>query len=283
MKLGIIGNGFVGKASQQLNCAEIDLLIYDINPDLCIPKNTSLKDMKKCDIIFVCVPTPMNKNGSCYLDIVNNVIKDLKKIIDPSKNFIVIRSTVPPGTSNKLNVYFMPEFLTEKNYINDFIMNKNWIFGLLNDNNDETFKNKISNLFNLAFKHKKIQYNSITFIDNSEAELVKYCRNCFLATKVAFCNEIEQLCTSLDINYENVRKMFSVDPRIGDSHTNVPGHDGKRGYGGTCFPKDMNAMIYFMKKQGIESFVLKSANTRNETIDRIEKDWNENKGRAVIE
>ena len=127
MKIGIIGNGFVGKATKILKCNDIEMVCYDINPELCEPKNLTLNDMMDCEIIFVSVPTPMNKDGSVHLNIVKSVVNDLKSL--NFKNSIVIRSTVLPGTSDSLGVNFMPEFLTEKNYQQDFINNKLWIFG----------------------------------------------------------------------------------------------------------------------------------------------------------
>jgi nucleotide sugar dehydrogenase len=281
MIIGIIGNGFVGKATKHLACKDIQLLVYDINPLLCEPKGTKLEDLQKCDIIFVSVPTPMNKNGKCYLGIVESVVSDINsKINNPP--FIVIRSTVPPGTSDRLGCYFMPEFLTEKNYINDFQNNKNWIFGIKNEKSDNEFKNKIKKLFTLSYKNKKILHNNINFIENSEAEMVKYFRNCFLSTKVSFCNEIEEFCSKKKINYDVVREFGGVDPRIGKSHTMVPGPDGKRGFGGTCFPKDTSALKHEMEQLGMKSYVLDSIIKRNLEVDRNEKDWEDNKGRAVV-
>ena len=155
MKIGIIGNGFVGKATQLLECEEIEILTYDITPELCIPPNIKLTDLVDCEIIFVSVPTPMQKNGECHLNIVESVLNDLNEI--NYKNYIILRSTVPVGTANRLNCFFMPEFLTEKNYENDFINNNEWIFGLLNDTDD--FKNKIIKLIQLAHTHNKIKHN----------------------------------------------------------------------------------------------------------------------------
>ena len=194
MNIGIIGNGFVGKATNQLKCKDINILSYDINPKLCNPIGLKLVDLLKCEIIFVSVPTPMKKNGECYLDIVKSVINDLKKI--NYENYIVLRSTVPVGTSDFLGVYFMPEFLTEKNFINDFINNKDWIFGLLNQNEtkDINFKNKIRKLFTIAKENNRITHNNLHFLTNKEAEMIKMFRNCFLATKVSFCNEIYEFC-----------------------------------------------------------------------------------------
>ncbi len=109
MKIGIIGNGFVGKATSELECKDVELLIYDKNPKLCEPKNITLKNLLKCEIIFVSVPTPMKKDGECYTGIVRNVIKEIKNM--EYKGFIVLRSTVPVGTCDGLQIKFMPEFL----------------------------------------------------------------------------------------------------------------------------------------------------------------------------
>ena len=166
MKIGIIGNGFVGKATYQLECKDIQILAYDLNPDLCKPFGTKLEDLLSCEIIFISVPTPMNKDGSCYLKIVESVLDDLNSI--DYKGFIVLRSTVPVGTCDRLNCRFMPEFLTEKNYIDDFISNKNWIFGVLNED-DKKFEKNMTNMINLAHKNKKILYTNVHFIKNKEA------------------------------------------------------------------------------------------------------------------
>ncbi len=282
MKIGIIGNGFVGKATCSLECKNIEVIIYDIQKELCNPVGTNLFDIIKCDIIFISVPTPMNKDGSCYLEILYNVINELNTITNLDTQLVVIRSTVPPGTSNKLNCYFMPEFLTEKNYINDFINNKNWIFGVKNTSQDSNFIQKITELFNIAYESDKILFNNLSFVSNDEAEMIKMFRNNFLAIKVSFCNEIYEFCEKKNINYENVRKLAVLDSRIGDSHTNVPGHDGKKGFGGTCFPKDTKSLSYEMKKCGIKSYIIDNAIERNTLIDRPEKDWNNNKGRSVV-
>jgi nucleotide sugar dehydrogenase len=280
MKIGIIGNGFVGKATRQLKCTDVDILVYDINPNLCIPNGIKINDLLKCELIFISVPTPMNKDGSCHINIVKTVVNNLKEI--NYNGFIIIRSTVPPGTCDKLQCYFMPEFLTEKNYINDFINNKEWIFGVLENKNSDNFKKTLTKLINISHKHKRIIYNNISFVSNKEAELIKMFRNCFLATKISFCNEIFEYCKHKNINYETVRKIATLDNRIGDSHTKVPGHDGKKGYGGTCFPKDINSLNNEIEKCGLKSYILKSVIERNENIDRPENDWKNNFGRSVI-
>jgi nucleotide sugar dehydrogenase len=283
MKIGIIGNGFVGKATNQLKCKDIDILSYDINPDFCYPKGLTLNGMIDCEIIFISVPTPMDKDGSCHLNIVRSVLHDLQNV--SYNGFIVLRSTVPVGTSDELKCYFMPEFLTEKNYVYDFIHNKDWIFGKLglDEEKDLTFESKIRELFHLAIKNDCIKYNNLHFLTNKEAEMVKMFRNCFLSVKVSFCNEIYEFCQKKGVNYENMRRVAANDDRITHSHTAVPGHDGKRGFGGTCFPKDTSSLNYEMKKSGMNPYIMKAAIERNETVDRPEKEWMEDKGRAFVD
>ena len=281
MKIGIIGNGFVGRATSEFSCKDIELNIFDINPNLCEPKNLKLTDMINCDIIFISVPTPMSKDGSCHLNIVKDVISDLKNI--DYKNFIVLRSTVPVGTCDELNCYFMPEFLTEKNYLNDFKNNKEWIFGLKGNDKDNSFKKKVNELINLSFKNKKINYNKVTFVLTKEAEMIKTFRNSFLATKVSFCNEIYQFCKKKDINYDNFINIACNDERLTHSHTKVPGPDGKFGYGGTCFPKDISSLKYEMNNVGLESILLDSVIHRNNNNDRPNGEWKGDKGRSHID
>ena len=282
MKIGIIGNGFVGKATNILENKNVNLVIYDIDPNLCVPVGTTLKDICNTDIVFISVPTPMNSDGSCHIGILESVVNNIKEICDLNKNLIVIRSTVPPGTSDHLNCYFMPEFLTEKNFVYDFINNEHWIFGLKHTEQDILFKEKITQLFNYSFESNKIKFNNLHFVSNKEAEMIKLFRNNYLSVKVGFCNEIAEFCEKKEISYENVRKLAVLDKRIGDSHSKVPGHDGRKGFGGTCFPKDTNNLKCEMKKIGMKSYIIENVVDRNETVDRSEKDWNSNKGRAVI-
>jgi nucleotide sugar dehydrogenase len=281
MIIGIIGNGFVGKATQLLKCSAIDkMYIYDIIPDKCEPIGLTLDDLVECDIIFIALPTPMESDGSCHLGIIEKCLDNLRTIINPNKTSIILRSTVPPGTSDRLDVYFMPEFLTERNWKNDFIECKNWIFGC--DLSDEKFQNKINLLFSTAQSESVIKHNTTHFTSRSEAEMIKYVRNCFLAVKVSFFNEIAEFAQSKGINYETVKDLSTLDDRIGSSHTNVPGVDGHKGFGGICLPKDTHSLLHEMKQIGMESYVIKSAIDRNEKVDRPEKDWNQNHGRAVI-
>ena len=280
MQIGVIGNGFVGQATRQLQCKEINILSFDLNPSLCVPPGTTLEDLvEKCEIIFVSVPTPMSKTGECHLTILETVVGQLKDL--NYSGFIVVRSTVPVGTCDRLGVYFMPEFLTEKNYIQDFIDNKDWIFGEPSEKNP-SFQTTIQELMDVAHAHDCIQHNTLHFTSNSIAEMTKLFRNCFLATKVAFCNEIYQFCEKKGITYEDVRYLATLDDRIRASHSVTPGPDGRRGFGGTCFPKDMASLRHQIQTNDLQSFVIHAAIERNETIDRPEKDWTTDVGRATI-
>ena len=117
----------------------------------------------------------------------------------------------------------------------------------------------------------------------AEAEMVKYFRNTHLATKVAYCNELSTLCGALGLNYEDVRRIAASDPRIGLSHTSVPGPDGKNGFGGTCFPKDCHGLLHLYEQQRVPCHVLRAAVERNEEIDRAGQDWRDSVGRAVTD
>ena len=267
MKLGIIGNGFVGKATKMLECKEITIISYDLNPHLCDPQGTTIEDVALCDIIFISVPTPMNKDGSCHLNIVEGVVEKLRTI--GCNKPLVLRSTVPPGTSERLGCSFMPEFLTEANAVFDFINNKEWIFGV----DDDSVKPLLQNMITTAFSYNRITYNKITFLTTKESEMVKMFRNNFLTVKVSLCNELYNWCRAKDIDYDRVRTVAFSDSRIGLSHTKVPGPDGKHGFGGTCFPKDINSAISDMISVSTYPVILKAANTRNNKLDRSSRDW----------
>tara|TARA_R110000765_G_scaffold35434_6_gene79713 strand:- start:445 stop:1146 length:702 start_codon:yes stop_codon:yes gene_type:complete len=233
----------------------------------------------------------MKQNGSCDLSIVKAAIKDLTRE-GIRKNKIIIRSTVPVGTCEKLKVNFMPEFLTEKNWQEDFRDNNLWVFGcdnLTHVTQEDKVLNfpstvcKVRELLKFAQDSGKIKDDAVTFVSTKNAELVKYARNSFLAVKISFFNEVQEFCINNDLNFKKVRELVCADPRIGDSHSQVPGPDRKRGYGGTCFPKDVASLLNQMKKSKVQTMVLKASQNRNEKIDRPEKDWTEDKGRAVSE
>lgn len=285
MIIGIVGNGFVGQATALLGCkddyADNDdnvILIYDTDPQKRSPKDIELSHLVECDFVFVAVPTPMNENGSCHTEIVEDVVADLKEA--QVKN-IIVRSTVPVGTCKDLGVNFMPEFLTEANWGEDFKNTKEWIIGL-DDKNNKDLKKKLRKTFLTAKHNNKVNSCNIVWCSSEEAELVKLTKNSFLATKVAFFNEVYDFCKAKEIDYNSVIEMLTTDSRIGKSHTMVPGPDGKRGFGGTCFPKDLNSFHFQMSEIGMESYIIEAALARNVQVDRPEQDWGNDKGRAIV-
>lgn len=266
MKIAIIGYGFVGQATFLFKHPSFEYYIYDLEPLKCVPKNITLNEIQNnCDVIFISLPTPMNIDGSCDTTIIENVLKQLNH---PN---IVIRSTVPIGFCEKHNVYFMPEFLTEANWKEDFIENKYWIIGIP-EQRQERRNIFLENIVHKSFSYDSIIYFNIIYLTTSEAELVKLVKNSYLSTKVSFFNEIYDLATNKGIDYNNIIKVVSLDNRIGSTHLNVP-NNGKRGYGGTCFPKDTNNIYSLFQESNLKSYLLESNLKRNEFVDRKERDW----------
>lgn len=265
MKIGIIGFGFVGRATSNFQHPSFEYYIYDLDTTKCKPPNITLKQMEECDIIFIALPTPMNIDGSCDTSIVENVLKQLNH-----KN-IVIRSTIPLGFSDKYDVFFMPEFLTEANWKQDFIENRFWVVGIPSQR--ENKRNQIlEKVIQLSKENKSIYFDDIIYTTTKEAELVKLIKNTYLATKVSFFNEIYDLAIEKEIHYENVIRVVGLDPRIGSSHMKVPNGE-KRGYGGTCFPKDTNNIYSLFQESNLKSYLLEANLKRNEFIDRPQRDW----------
>tara|TARA_B100000989_G_scaffold164344_1_gene122827 strand:- start:5263 stop:6102 length:840 start_codon:yes stop_codon:yes gene_type:complete len=273
INIGIVGLGYVGKAVENFFKKFYKINTFDINGE----SNCSTLDeaVELSELLFVCLPTPMMKDGSCDLRILKKVISDIDFIASQPK-LIVIKSTVPVGTTDffkikypNLNFCFNPEFLTEANFINDFKNQDRIIIG--GDNLDMIYR-----LYFETFEGVKIIKT-----DFKTAEMVKYITNTFLATKVSFANEIASFCEKVNINYNNVIDIAKIDKRLGQSHWKVPGPDGKKGYGGSCFPKDISSLISQFKDNDIESIILDASLNRNNSIDRPEKDWMELKGRSV--
>jgi len=269
--IGIIGFGMVGKAIQHGFAQLCDFSIYDINP--LESQNTLEEVAEDSDFIFICVPSPMNINtGKCDLSIVRDTLKKLKEL--RSRAIIIIKSTIPPGTTEKfreefypLDIVFNPEFLTARTSKLDFINSSRIIIG-----GQYEILDKVEDLYRMRFPHTPIFRT-----DPTTAELVKYTANTFFATKLSFFNEIYDICEELNIDYNDVIKMTIADQRIGNSHYTIPGHDGLRGYGGLCFPKDINALIYKAKELGINPIILKAVWKKNLEV-RKKRDWEEIEG-----
>tara|TARA_B100000427_G_scaffold327197_1_gene337411 strand:+ start:829 stop:1683 length:855 start_codon:yes stop_codon:yes gene_type:complete len=278
MNVGIIGLGYVGSACEELFKDYFTLNTFDINKDSNCESVSHL--VEKSEIIFICLPTPMQKNGSCDLSIINSVLTEINNL--NKQKFVVIKSTVKVGTTDifsstykNLDFIFNPEFLTEANFIEDFKNQDRIIIG----SHSEDASNALTNLYQMIYKDKNnVKIEKTTPIN---AELVKYVTNAFLSVKVSFANEIYSFAKEINANYNKVIELAMLDKRLGTTHWSVPGPDGKMGFGGSCFPKDINSLINSFRDNGIEPKVLEAAWLRNLTIDRPEKDWLELKGRAV--
>ena len=268
-KVGVIGNGFVGEAISFAFSPVADLNVYDKDH---LKSINSLESVHNCDFVFICVPTPMFEDGSQDLSYVESAFEKAT-----SKPVYILKSTVLPGTTLKLSkqypnfkIIFSPEFLTERTAKLDMLTQSRIILG-----GELSLTEKAKTIFNQRFKIKNIIQT-----DSKTAEFTKYMNNSFFATKVSIMNEFKLLCDKIGANWEDALKGFVSDGRIGDSHLNVPGHDGKLGYGGTCFPKDINALLSFSKKHDIELNTIKGGWKTNLKL-RVEKDWEEKEGRSV--
>ena len=274
MKIGIIGYGFVGKA---LEAGFTDAVkILKIDPKL----NSKIDDLIDFDpdAIFICVPTPMNKDSSQDISILRNVIDEISKL--NLKALIVLKSTVLPNYVKKIEnlipgFVYNPEFLREKHAAEDFINSKLIVFG----GNHYSCKN----LEDIYKNYTKCISDDYVFTDLTSASLIKYSINSFLATKVIFFNELNQLFKKSGANntWEEFINAISRDERVGNSHMHVPGHDGRLGYGGACLPKDSNAFSKFADEIDTPLNVLNTAIKTNNNIrasynDQTERESDQN-------
>jgi UDP-glucose 6-dehydrogenase len=303
-RIGIIGHGFVGQAVEagfSLNPLQV-INIYDKY------KNLGSLDhvVNESDVIFICVPTPMDISdetgyGRCDTSIVEEVVYEAADIATSRKVF-VIKSTVPPGTTNMISkelddthtVLFNPEFLTEKNFKTDFINQKNTIIGL-DELGGSFIKPDIKKLVSVydEFRQSKtegwecapgahaygVDSSFYKIMPAKAAELVKYATNTFLANKVIFFNNLREVCAADGISFEAVKSQMKTDSRVGTSHMQVPGPDDQFGFGGTCFPKDINGFLHYACDLGLDmdNFVTATAWEANSHY-RETEDWKERLG-----
>jgi UDPglucose 6-dehydrogenase len=319
MSVAVIGQGFVGGSlTTVLSERGETVFVHDKDSNKCalggirsfkrkdqqneVKPETITEFITACEgtsgfsgIFFICVPTPMYEDGSPDTTIVEDVLSIMSiapYTSDAPERIAVIKSTVPPGSTEKwnqlfepsgLHVVFNPEFLTESNAIRDMREQNRIVLG-----GPRPYINTVRNVFMRAFPKVPIVKTSST-----TAEMVKYVTNCFLAVKVSFANEISQICESLDadglnIDYDKVVEYAKLDPRLGETHWSVPGpvptHDGRyvRGFGGHCFPKDINALMTIAKNYKIDPKVMQGAWDKNlEIRDLDDRDWERQIGRAV--
>ena len=268
-KLGIIGHGYVGESQSFAFSPSFDVKVFDKDS---LKATHSLDEVLESDFVFVCVPTPMREDGSQDLSYVENFFESAK-----DGPIYIIKSTVIPGTTSLLNkkfknlkIIFSPEFLTERTAKLDILTQTRIILG-----GDKNLTSLVREIYSIRFKNK-----TIIETDSLTAEYIKYMNNTFFASKVSIMNEFYRLANHLGVDWDKALYGFVSDQRIGDSHLHVPGPDGKLGFGGTCFPKDINAFISFAKKNNVNMNVLEAAWKTNLEV-RPERDWENLKGRAV--
>lgn len=254
-KIGIIGCGFVGKAV----AAGFSLHVESVKMyDRYIEGYDSFDDTAKLsDYLFICIPTPTRKDGTQDLTELLEVINQIDRC-SPESKIIVIKSTVLPGTTRGFSkkwprhmFVFNPEFLSARiarlDFINPsrIILGGEWNWGV----------RYVADLYHHRFGEKA----PIFCVDWETAELVKYVANAFFATKIAFCNTMYEVAKKLDVDYSEVKDLWLLDGKVANSHCDVPGHDGKFGYGGKCFPKDLRAFMHFIQSDlGLDCDILES-------------------------
>ena len=285
VSIGIVGNGFVGSAvrfgfSPNTGC-DVKVRVYDKDPSKSV--DTIEDTVNKSKFIFLSVPTPSNKDGTMNLDIVEQALQDISDVNAVSDNVVLLRSTVTPGTTRKLQdkysnlkIVFNPEFLTERSAKYDFINQSRVILGGAGHEFDGV--QDTADLFRWRFG------DSVPIIETDweTAELIKYMGNCFFATKVSFMNEMYQIAEKCNVDWEVALDGFVRDGRVGHSHMNIPGPDGKFGFGGSCFPKDVKAIIHFGESLGLNMNTIKGVWKTNLEV-RPERDWENLKGRSVVD
>lgn len=240
-KVGIIGCGVVGMALEKvLVFLDHEVLTFDKYKE-CSAKN--IRDLFDTEVIFICLPTPDSHDGPNM-----SAFDEIMPQLSGYDGIVVIKSTVLPGTASNykwihnLKIVSNPEFLREKHAAYDSMINRIVIGGIKEE------AQKVLKLF------ENLNVPKIIFNDNTTAEIVKYMCNCFLATKVVFANEFYKLCRSYGVDYDEMIKGVTSDPRIGESHSKI---NEIHGYDGHCFPKDMHAMslannfIKFIHEQNI--------------------------------
>lgn len=248
MRIAVIGCGFVGGATfRWFQETHRDVVAHD-------PPRGMVADLARANILFVCVPTPYT-SGGFDASIVDYAINNI-----PGSKVVVVKSTVLPGTTDRLQaahpqhkVLFCPEFLRERTAYDDFAHPDRQVVGVTSTDHIAEARQLLS-ILPIAQRTSIVKANV--------AEMTKYFSNCFLSMRVAFANQVADLCGAAGIDYAEVQELAEADPRIGRGYLDV-GTDGYRGYGGTCFPKDMRSLIEFGERAGSPMSVLAACEAYN--------------------
>lgn len=273
-KIGIIGLGMVGTQIERwFRPKKRPVFVYDK-----FKKIGSLENLNSACIIFLCLPTPHIRGSKLGVNFseFEKVIKFFKK-----QKIFVIKSTVPPGTTDYLQKRFKyhyffhnPEFLTES---------RAW----------REFSKPNLQLIGYAKKSKKLAENILDILPKAKysdvmpavaTEIFKFARNAFFSVKVIFANQVYDLCRSFKINYEDIKKAMAAEPWMGTGQHLEVIHKGYRGFGGKCLPKDLKTLIKVFKSQKLKPELFETADKINEEIlekqkltERLKKQWLNNK------
>ena len=246
MKIGIVGYGHVGGAMHKLFK---DAIIYDK-----IKNIGTRAEINACDTVFVCVPTPQAKDGHCDTSIVEEVLEWI------TASLIILRSTVYVGFTDEMMKKYKKEIVFQPEYYGETVAHP---FADLTDRSWLTFGGTKEGI-DLAIRTYQTVVNANVRIYQADAktvEMAKYMENAYLATKVIFCNEMYDIAHALGADYNLAREIWIADPRIGASHTFV--YPNERGYGGSCLPKDVSAIMTQAREKGVDTTLLNGVADKN--------------------
>lgn len=258
MRIGVIGYGYVGSAVVASHDRKV-IMIHDPYKFEEWEHYTLEQLMEHCGWIYVCLPTPMNEDGSCDTSILENVLLKMKDY----EGIIISKSTAPPkfyidifnecGKNKKYKFRFvhMPEFLTAKNAVYDYMHPNLIVIG--GHAVDAHFIGSHVITTDYSYKEKA----KIVKTDIGTAAAMKYYANSWLATKVIYNNQFSKWCESQGVKWDDVTEILKQDTRLGHSHYKVPGDNGEVGYGGACFTKDIAAILNIAEKNNVDMSLLK--------------------------
>ncbi|MCC6648431.1 MAG: hypothetical protein IT374_23035 [Polyangiaceae bacterium] len=254
-RVGILGYGYVGRGTAHALGAVVDVGWHDPS----VPGSRPLAELARwADALVICVPTPMSNSGAADSSIVREVAEQLAGL--GFARPVIVKSTVPPGTTDDLArrwpllaLVFSPEFLRERHYLEDAVAPARVVLGW-SPTIDGPRRAQVRDLFRRRFTDAPL-----VELTTVEAELLKYSANALFGVKVALANELAELAARLGASWDAVRAALVLDPRVGDGHLAVPGPDGKRGFGGSCLPKDMAALLSVATDQHVDLEVVAAA------------------------
>ena len=258
MRIGIIGSGFVGSAVAHAHQHD-EVLINDPKH----PHSTPLTGFTNCDAIFVCVPSPSTEDGHCDSTILEDVLKQLLFVNISTQIPIISKVTAPPSVYERLqkqypNLVHAPEFLTAKHALFEYKFGKLCVVGGNKEWSTKAAKVILAGMVD-------VRHDSVLFVDIKTASLYKYLMNSYLAMKVTFMNDFQELAQSQDIDWNAIQTIVRSDDRIGNTHLSVPGNNGEYGWGGGCFPKDVAAIIMEAIDTNIDFDLMQRVETINKT------------------